>query len=102
MSKACFDKLQHKSALVQKHAYKVNGANGNSLGPLRITIYPHKKFPQQFIVCEHLLCPIIFSLDWFSSNQLHLHQGHWSIVILDLHHFLYLLTKFLHYLHHTY
>ena len=37
MSKVCFDKLQPKPVLVQMHTYKVNGANGNSLGPLRTT-----------------------------------------------------------------
>ena len=72
MSKACFDKLQPKAALVPKHAYKANGANGNSLGPLRTTTctleFP-KKFQQQFIVCEHLLHPIILGLD-FSHNYL--------------------------------
>ena len=81
MSKACFDKLQTKPALVQTHTYKVNGANGNSLGPLGMTTctleFP-KNFQQQFIVCEHLLCPIILGLDfshdyliginWFSTN----------------------------------
>ena len=86
MSKACFDKLQPKPALVQKH--KVNSAGGNSLGPLRTTTctleFP-KKFQQQFIVCEHFLYPIILGLDfshnyligidWFSTNQLYLHQG---------------------------
>ena len=36
MSKACLDKLQPKPTLIQTHTYKVNGANGNSLGPLRM------------------------------------------------------------------
>ena len=57
MSKACFNKLQPKPALVQTHTYKVNGANGNSLGPLGTTTctleFP-KQF-QQFIVYKHLL-----------------------------------------------
>ena len=84
MSKACFDKLQPKSALVQTHTYKVNDANNNSVGPLRTTTcnfeFP-KKFQQQFIVCKHLLHPVILGLhflhnyligiDWFSTNQLH-------------------------------
>ena len=35
MSKACFDKLQPKPALVQTHGYKVNGAKSNSFGPVR-------------------------------------------------------------------
>ena len=58
--------------------YKVNGANGNSLGP------PGKQFQQQFIVCKHLLSPVILGLDfshnyligidWFSTKQFHLHQ----------------------------
>ena len=37
MSKACFDKLKPKPALVQTHTYKVNGTNGNSIGLLRTT-----------------------------------------------------------------
>ena len=40
MSKACFDKLDPKPALVETHTYKVNGANGNSLGPLGMTYVP--------------------------------------------------------------
>ena len=52
-----------------------------------------KKFHQQFIICENLLQPVILcfdfshnyltGIDWFSSNQLHLHLGPKSIVILD-------------------
>ena len=34
MSKACFDKLQPEPTLVQTKTYKVNGTNGNSLGPI--------------------------------------------------------------------
>ena len=97
MSIACFDKLQTKSVLVQTHAYKVNGADISSLGPLRTTIctleFP-TKFQQQFIVCKYLFCPIILGLDfshnciigidWFSTNQLHLQQGPQSIVLSDL------------------
>ena len=68
MSKACFDKLQPKPALVQTHAYKVNGAYGNSLGPFRTTTctlkFP-KKFQQRFIVCKHLLCPVILGLIFY-------------------------------------
>ena len=55
------------------------------------------KFPkeshQQFIVCKNLFWPAILGLDyshnylmgidWFSSNQLHLHQGLKSIVTSD-------------------
>ena len=56
--KACFEKLQPKLTLVQTHTYKVNGANSNSLGPIRMTTctleFP-PKFQQQFIVCKHLL-----------------------------------------------
>ena len=72
MSKACFDKLQPKPALVQTHIYKVNGPGGNSLGPLRMTICTlefRQKFQQQFIVCEHLLQPVILGID-FSNNYL--------------------------------
>ena len=70
------------------HLYRVNGADGNSLGPLgtaTCTLELPKKFQQQFIICEHLLRPIILGLyfshnyqigiDWFSVHQLHLHQG---------------------------
>ena len=77
--------------------YRVNSADGNSLGPIGKTIcileFP-KKFQQQFIICKNLLQPVILGLDfshnyligidWFSSNQLHLHQGPKSIVILNL------------------
>ena len=56
---ACFDKLQPKPALVQTHTYKVNGANGSSLSPHRMTTctleFP-TKFQQQFIVCKHFHC----------------------------------------------
>ena len=48
---------------------------------------------QQYIICVHLLWPVILGLDishnyligidWSSSNQLHLHQGLKSIVISD-------------------
>ena len=65
MSKACFDKLQPKPTLVQTHAYKVNGANDNSLGPLgtiKCTLEFPTKFQQQFIVCEHLHHPVILAL----------------------------------------
>ena len=81
---------------MQTNIYKVNGANRNSLVPIGMTTctleFP-KKFQQQFIVCKHLLWPVILGLDfshnyligidWFSSNQLHLHQGLKSIVISD-------------------
>ena len=96
MSKACFDKLDYKPLLITKCTYRVNGADGNSLGPLTTTTctleFP-KMFQQQFIVCEHLLRPIILGLDfshnylidinWFSNSQLHLHQGPRSIVVSD-------------------
>ena len=101
MSKACFDQLQPKPVLVKTHVCKVNDADGNSLHSLGTTTctfeFP-KIFQQQFIVCKHLLYPIILGLDlsynylivtdWFSTNQFHLHQGPQSIVVLDLHHFL--------------
>ena len=47
MSKACFDKPQPKPALLQTHTYKVNDANGNSLGPLRMTTCT-PEFPKKF------------------------------------------------------
>ena len=72
MPKACFDKLQPKPTLVQTHTIKVNGADGNSLGPIRMTActfeFP-QKFQQQFIVCKYLFQPIILGLD-FSHNYL--------------------------------
>ena len=88
MSKACFDKLDPKAKLTQTHTYKVKGGDGNSLSLLGTTIctleFPGK-FQQQFIVCEHLFRHIILGLDfspnyqigidWFSTIQLHLHQG---------------------------
>ena len=96
MPKACFEKLDPKPTLIQKHTYKINGANGNSLGPIGTTTctleFP-KKFQQHFIVYEHLLWPIILGLDflhnypvginWFSTKQLYLHWVPWSIVVLD-------------------
>ena len=45
MSKACFDKLQPKPALVQMCTHKVNGTNSNSLGPLG-TIMCTLEFPK--------------------------------------------------------
>ena len=54
------------------HIHKVNGANGTSLGPIKMTICTLKflrKFQQQFIVCKHLLQPFILGLD-FSHNYL--------------------------------
>ena len=58
MSKACFNKLKSRPTVVQTNIYKVNGADGNSLGPIGMTActleFP-KKFQQQFIICKHLL-----------------------------------------------
>ena len=57
MSKSCFDKLQPQPKLVRKNTYRVNGTDGNSPGPIRMTTctlkFP-KTFHQQFIVCENL------------------------------------------------
>ena len=63
------------------------------LEQLHCTLEFPKKFQQQFIVCKHLLRPIILGLDFshnyligidsFSTKQLHLHQGPQSIVVLD-------------------
>ena len=47
MSKPCFDKLQPKPTLVQTNTYKVNGANGNTLGPIRMTTCT-LEFPKKF------------------------------------------------------
>ena len=96
MCKTCFDKLQCQPKLVRTNTYKVNSADGNGLGLFGMTTctlkFP-KKFHQQFNVCENLLWPVILGLDfshtyltgidWFSSNQLHLHQGPKSIVTSD-------------------
>ena len=92
ISKACFDKLWLRPALVQTHTYKVNGANGNRLGLIGMTTCTLEflqKFQQQFIVSKHLLWAVILGLDlslnyliridWFSTNQLHQHQDHHSI-----------------------
>ena len=58
MSKSHFDKLKPQPKLVRTNTYRVNGANGNSLGPIETTTctlkFP-KKFHPQFIVCENLL-----------------------------------------------
>ena len=96
MSKPCFDTLDPRPPLSTKHPYRVNGADGNSLGPLgtaTCTLEVPKKFQQQFIVYEHLFRPIIpgldfshyylLGIDWFSTHQLHLHQGPQSTVVLD-------------------
>ena len=58
MSKACFDKIQPKSRLVQTNMCNMNGAVGNSLGSIGMatcTLEFPKKLQQQFIVCKHLL-----------------------------------------------
>ena len=88
MSKACLEKLQPKLALVQTHAYKVSGANGDSLSPLRTTIctikFPKKTFNSnsQFVNTSFTLFSgldfshnYLIGIDWFPVNQLHLHQG---------------------------
>ena len=88
MLKLCFDKLDPKALLITKHPYRVNSTDGNSLGPLgtaTCTLEFLTHFQQQFIICEHLLRPILLGLDfspnyqigidWFSPHQLHLHQG---------------------------
>ena len=96
MSKTCFDKLDPKPPLIMQHTYRVNGTDGNSLGPLGITTctleFP-KKSQQQFIVFEHLLRPIMLDLDFSHNyliginclveNQLHLHQCPHSVVVSD-------------------
>ena len=95
IAKACF-KVQNKPKIVQTNIYKVNSANGNSLGPIGTTMHTlkfHKKFQQQFTICKNLLWPVILGLDFslkyligtdgFSFNQLHLHQWSKSIVISD-------------------
>ena len=87
MSKLYFNKLQTQPKVVRTITYKVKSSNRNSLSPIwMITCsltFP-MKFHQKFIVCGHLLWPLILGLDfshsyligidWFSSNQLHLHQ----------------------------
>ena len=62
--------------------------------PLHVPLNSLKTFQQQFIVCEHLICPIILGLDfshnyligidWFSTNQLHLHKEPQFIVVSEL------------------
>ena len=54
MSKAHFDKLDPKPALVQTHAYKVNGNNSNSLGPLGTTTCT-LEFPPEISTAVHSL-----------------------------------------------
>ena len=96
MSEACFDNLQPKLTLVQTNTYKVNDANSNSLGPIRMTTWTlefPKHFQQQCIIYKHIIWPVILGLDfsynyligidWFFANQLHLHQGPRSIIISD-------------------
>ena len=96
LSKSCFDKLQPQPKLVQASTYRVNRADENIVGPIGTTPctlkFPHK-IHKQFIVCENLFQPVILDLDlshnyllginWFSSNQLLLHQGPKSIVRSD-------------------
>ena len=96
MFKACFNKLQLKPKLVETNIYKVNGVDGSTICPIGMTSYTvrfPKKFQQQFIIWENLVQTVILGLDvsynyvlgidWFSSNQLNLHQGPKSIVISD-------------------
>ena len=98
--------MDPKPLLITKHPYRVNSTDGNSLGPLgTATCTPEfpKKFQQQFLICEHMLRPIILGLDfshnypigidWFSTHQLHLHHGPQSIVVYDCTHFLLCINK---------
>ena len=93
---SCFDKLDPKPLLIIKHPYRVKGTDGNILGhtgTATCTLEFPKKFQQPFIICNYLLRPIILGLgfshnyqigiDWFSTHQLHLHQGPQSIVVSD-------------------
>ena len=82
MSKACLDKPQPKAKLVETKTWRLNSAEGNSLGQIGMTTcileFP-MKFQQQFIICENLLLPVILGLDlsynyligidWFSLKQ---------------------------------
>ena len=82
--KSYFDKLYPRPLLITKHPCRVNSTDSNSLGSFGIatcTLEFPKKFQQWFIICEHLLRPIVLSLDfshnyqigidWFSTHQLH-------------------------------
>ena len=114
--KHALNKLQPKPKLVQTYTYKVNDADGKSLAPIRMTTCTFEfpmKFQQQFILCKHLFQPVILGLDlscyslirtnWFSANQLHLHQGPRSMHnIRPCTIFHYMSTKYLHYHHWTY
>ena len=58
MSKACFDKLQPKAALVQTHTYKVNCVNGKSLSPLGMAIYTLENSQEISTAIHSLKTPI--------------------------------------------
>ena len=54
MAKPCFDKLQPKPTLVQTNTYKVNGADGNSLGLIRMTTCTHEFLLEISTTIHHL------------------------------------------------
>ena len=71
MSETCFEKLDPKPPLITQDTYRGNDADSNSLDPLGTTTFTldfPKKFQQQFIVCEHLLRPIILGLDFLHTT----------------------------------
>ena len=109
----CFNKWDAQLPLITKHPYRVSDADG--LGPLctaTCTLEFPKKFQQQFIICEHWLGPMILGLDfshnyqigidWFSTHQLHLHQGPNLLWYQTIHLSHCISIKYPHYPHHIY
>ena len=117
MSKACFDKLRYWAyAKTNTYIQSKWCQWQQSSDPLAQPPAPWnspEKFQQQFIVCKHLLCPIILGLEFFPELPhwywLVFHKTvtltpmtpiHCSIRFYTLSY--YTLTRYLHCHHHTY
>ena len=61
MFKSCFDELQPQPKLVKTNAYRVNGANWNSLSPIGMTTCT-LKFPKNSTNNSLFFVKIYFSL----------------------------------------
>ena len=95
MSKACFDKLEPKLVLVQMHIQSKWCQWQGFWSSWYHYMYPQIS-PKIPTTIHSLLTPLltvilgldfsynyVIEIDWFLTNQLHLHQGPKSIIVLD-------------------